>query len=56
MDWVSAKGRQPKPFTRVWIKTSNGRQTTGYVNSSGDWVINCPLVAAENPAVIAWRG
>lgn len=55
MDWVTANERQPKPFARVWIKTSDGRQTTGYVNSSGDWVIHCPRIAAANPSVIAWR-
>lgn len=55
MEWISTKDRQPKPFTRVWIKTANGRQTTGYVNSSGEWVINCPRIAAEKPAVIGWR-
>lgn len=55
MEWISTKDRQPKPFARVWIKTSNGRQTTGYVNSGGDWVINCPRIAAEKSAVIAWR-
>lgn len=55
MDWVSAKERQPKPFTRVWIKTLNDRQTTGHVNSSGKWVIHCPRIAAANPSVIAWR-
>lgn len=55
MVWNDANQQQPKPFTRVWIKTANGRQTTGYVNSSGDWVINCPRIAAEKPVVIGWR-
>lgn len=54
MDWSEAS-QLPKPFERVWVKTSNGRQTTGYVNSSGEWVINCPRIAAEKPAVTGWR-
>lgn len=45
----------PKPFERVWLKTSTSRQTTGYVNSSGEWVIACPRIAAEKPTVISWR-
>ncbi len=55
MVWNDANQQQPKPFTRVWIKTLNGRQTTGHVNSGGEWVINCPRIAAEQPTVIAWR-
>ncbi len=55
MDWVTANERQPYPFARVWIKTSDGRQTTGHVNSSGKWVIHCPRIAAEKSTVIAWR-
>ncbi len=55
MEWVSVENRQPKPFARVWIKTSDGRQTTGHVNNSGKWVIHCPRIAAANPFVIAWR-
>jgi len=55
MDWVTANERQPQPFARVWIKTSDGRQATGHVNSSGEWVIHCPRIAAERPTVIAWR-
>lgn len=54
MDWLPAS-QLPKPFERVWVKTSNGRQTTGYVNSSGDWMINCPRIAAEKPAITEWR-
>jgi len=54
MDWQPAS-QPPKPFERVWIMTSSGRQTTGYVNSSGEWVINCPRIAADKPAVTSWR-
>lgn len=54
MNWQSPSS-PPKPFDRVWVKTSTGRQTTGYVNSSGDWVITCPHIAAEKPTVISWR-
>lgn len=55
MVWNDANQQQPKPFARVWIKTSDGRQTTGHVNSSGKWLIHCPRIAAANPSVIAWR-
>ncbi len=55
MVWVSTGCQLPKPFERVWIKTSNGRETTGYVNSSGEWVINCPRIAAQKPTVTGWR-
>ena len=54
MDWHAAQ-QLPKLFERVWIKTSNGRETTGYVNSSGEWVINCPRIAAQKPTVTGWR-
>lgn len=55
MSWISVAQRLPKPFNRVWLKTSSGRQTTGFVKSSGEWVINCPRIAAEKPAVTSWR-
>lgn len=55
MSWILAAQRLPKPFNRVWLKTSCGRQTTGYVNSSGEWVFNCKRIAAENPTVTSWR-
>lgn len=54
MNWQPPSS-PPKPFERVWLKTSNGKQTTGYVNGSGDWVINCPRIAAEKPEVTGWR-
>lgn len=55
MSWISINDGLPKAFTRVWVKTSDGRQTTGYVNSSGEWVITCPRIAVKNPTVTAWR-
>ncbi len=55
MSFIPVTLRLPKPFDRVWLKTSCGRQTTGYINSAGEWVINCPRIAAEKPAVISWR-
>ncbi|WP_267369245.1 MULTISPECIES: hypothetical protein [unclassified Pantoea] len=55
MSFIPVTQRLPKPFNRVWLKTSTGRQTTGYVKSSGEWVISCPRIAAEKPAVISWR-
>lgn len=55
MTYKSVKHGLPRSFTRVWVMTDTGRETTGYVNSSGDWVINCPRIAAEKPTVIAWR-
>lgn len=45
----------PKTFERVWLKTTTGLETTGYVNSAGEWVFNCKRVAAEKPTVIGWR-
>lgn len=54
MEWKPAD-QKPKAFERVWVKTSNGRETTGYINSSGEWVINCRRIAAEKPTVISWR-
>jgi len=55
MVWVNASERLPKPFACVWIKTSTGRQATAYVKSNGEWIINCPKVAADNPTVMEWR-
>ncbi|PLR40715.1 50S ribosomal protein L13 [Chimaeribacter californicus] len=55
MIWIIASQQLPKPFERVWVKTSAGDETTGYVNSSGVWVINCPRIAAQKPAVTSWR-
>jgi len=55
MEWVSASERKPRVFTRVWIKTDTGRETTGYVNSIGKWIINCPSIRATGAVVVEWR-
>lgn len=53
--WIPVLERLPKAFSRVWVKTDSGAQTTGYVNMAGEWKINCPRIAAEKPTVIGWR-
>lgn len=53
--WVPVSERLPKAFSRVWVKTAKGEQTTGYVNDAGEWRINCPRIAAEKPTVTSWR-
>ncbi|RSB61531.1 50S ribosomal protein L13 [Atlantibacter subterranea] len=55
MTWVSASACLPRTFVRVWVKTDTGRETTGYVNSSGEWVINCPSIRATGAVVVEWR-
>lgn len=55
MAWVSASARQPRAFVRVWVKTDTGRETTGYVNSIGGWIMNCPSVRATGAVVVEWR-
>ncbi len=55
MATVCANQRLPKPFSRVWVKTDSGKETTAYVNAAGEWRINCPRIAAENPTVVSWR-
>lgn len=52
---IPASERLPRKFQRVWVKTDSGKETTGYVNAAGEWRINCPRIAAENPKVISWR-
>jgi hypothetical protein len=42
MAWVSVQQRLPRTFTRVWVITDTGQQTTAYVKSDGEWFINCP--------------
>lgn len=53
--WVPVSERLPKAFSRVWVKTDRGAQTTGYVNDAGEWRINCPRIAADKPIVTSWR-
>lgn len=53
--WKLITESQPKPFVRVWVQTDTGRETTGYVNSSGEWVINCVTIRATGAVVVSWR-
>ncbi|MGB7799809.1 hypothetical protein [Buttiauxella sp.] len=55
MVWKTITESQPKPFARVWVKTDTGRETTGYVNSSGEWVINCVTIRATGAKVERWK-
>lgn len=55
MTWFSVEERSPKPFARVWVRTDTGRETTGYVNSSGEWVINCKRIRDSSAKVERWR-
>lgn len=55
MVWIDVTERSPKPFSRVWVRTDTGRETTGYVNSSGEWFINCPRIRATAAIVLRWR-
>ena len=41
MTYKSVKQGLPRSFTRVWVMTDTGRETTGYVKSDGEWFINC---------------
>lgn len=55
MTWVSVSVRLPRAFTRVWVMTDTGRETTGYVKSDGEWFINCPRIRATGAVVLRWR-
>ena len=55
MEWISVTVRQPLPFTRVWVMTDTGRETTGYVKSDGEWFINCPRIRATGAKVLRWK-
>ena len=46
MTYKSVKHGLPRSFTRVWVMTDTGRETTGYVKSDGEWFINCPRIRA----------
>ena len=45
----------PKPLARVWVKTDAGRETTGYLKSNGEWVINCVTIRATGAKVERWK-
>jgi len=53
--WILITESQPKPFARVWVRTDTGRETTGYVNSSGEWVINCKRIRETGAKVLSWK-
>lgn len=55
MTYKSVKHGLPKSFTRVWVMTDTGRETTGYVNSVGEWVINCKRIRDSGAKVERWR-
>ncbi|MBD1404231.1 hypothetical protein N4Q63_08110 [Leclercia adecarboxylata] len=55
MTWTPVSVRLPRSFTRVWVLTDTGRETTGYVKSDGEWFINCPRIRATGAVVLRWR-
>ena len=55
MAWVSVQQRLPRTFTRVWVITDTGQQTTAYVKSDGEWFINCDRIRGAGAAVLRWR-
>ena len=55
MTYKSVKEGKPKPLTRVWVMTDTGRETTGYLKSDGEWVINCVTIRATGAKVERWK-
>lgn len=55
MTWISVSVRLPSSFTRVWVMTDTGRETTGYVKSDGEWHINCDRIRATGAKVLRWK-
>ncbi|HDX9078092.1 TPA: 50S ribosomal protein L13 [Klebsiella oxytoca] len=55
MTWISVQQRLPRRFSRVWVMTDTGQQTTAYVKSNGEWHINCARIRATGAAVLRWR-
>lgn len=55
MTYKSVMEGKPKSLTRVWVETDTGRETTGYVKSNGEWVINCLRIRATGAKVLRWR-
>ncbi|ASK00141.1 50S ribosomal protein L13 [Citrobacter freundii] len=55
MTYKSVTEGKPKPFTRVWVMTDTGRETTGHVKSDGEWFINCAAIRATGALVLRWR-
>lgn len=55
MEWQPVTASKPKALSRVWVKTDTGRETTGYLKSDGEWVINCVTIRATGAVVVSWR-
>ena len=55
MTYKSVKHGLPRSFTRVWVMTDTGRETTGFVKSDGEWFINCPRIRATGAKVLRWK-
>lgn len=55
MAWISVQQRLPRRFSRVWVMTDTGQQTTAYVKRDGEWFINCPRIRATGAKVLRWR-
>ncbi|ENQ0854078.1 50S ribosomal protein L13 [Klebsiella sp. JL973] len=55
MAWISVQQRLPRRFSRVWVMTDTGQQTTAYVKRDGEWFINCARIRATGAAVLRWR-
>lgn len=55
MVWTPVTETLPKPLERVWIMTSTGRKTTGYLKANGEWFLFCRKIAADNPKIVGWR-
>ncbi len=55
MAWKSVKQGLPRSFTRVWVMTDTGRETTGHVKSDGEWFINCARIRATGAKVLRWK-
>ncbi|MFY9993630.1 MAG: hypothetical protein WAK61_01380 [Leclercia sp.] len=55
MTWQSVKQGLPRAFTRVWVLTDTGRETTGHVKSNGEWFINCAAIRATGAVVLRWK-
>ncbi len=55
MTWISISVRLPRSFSRVWVMTDTGRETTGYVKSDGEWFINCLRIRATGAKVLRWK-
>lgn len=55
MTYKSVKYGLPRSFTRVWVMTDTGLETTGYVKSNGEWFINCHRIRAAGAKVLRWK-